>query len=220
MRIGIVSDLHCNVQGLQRAIELMGAVDELICCGDAIYQYRFSNETVALLRDSDAHVIWGNHEETLLGPDGVRARAAEWVDQDLVSWLNAQPLTIETRVNGHRLFVVHGSPWAPTEEYIFPTSRSLAKFDGFDADYVLMGHTHVQMAHRATGPTLINPGSTGEARDSANHRRLSFAILDSASREISFCNFPDPSRPLMMPDGVSHEPEWTHIDGTLDVCEK
>ena len=84
MRVGIVSDLHCNVAGLSQALDLMGDVDELICLGDSIWEYRFSNEIVRLLKERGAHTILGNHEEGFLGPQGVRARQPEWIDRSLL----------------------------------------------------------------------------------------------------------------------------------------
>ena len=38
MLLGIVSDLHCNIQGLDKALELMGDVDQVLCLGDTIYE--------------------------------------------------------------------------------------------------------------------------------------------------------------------------------------
>jgi len=73
VRVGIVSDIHCNAAGLMQALALMGDIDELICLGDSIYEYRFSNEVVRLLRDRAAQVIVGNHEEQFFGPLGARA---------------------------------------------------------------------------------------------------------------------------------------------------
>ncbi|MEK6739155.1 MAG: metallophosphoesterase, partial [Planctomycetota bacterium] len=67
MRIGIVSDIHCNHEALRVALERMGGVDELLCAGDSVYQFRFSNEVMALLRERGARYILGNHEEVLLG---------------------------------------------------------------------------------------------------------------------------------------------------------
>jgi len=49
MRLGIVSDVHGNIEALDIAIEQMGAVDELLCAGDACYQFRFSNEVCGRL---------------------------------------------------------------------------------------------------------------------------------------------------------------------------
>ena len=61
MKVGIVSDLHCNVAGLSQALELMGDVDELICLGDSIWEYCFSNEIVRLLRERGAHASAENY---------------------------------------------------------------------------------------------------------------------------------------------------------------
>ncbi len=68
MKLGIVSDIHCNGAGLAQALALMGDIDELICLGDSIYEYRFSNDVVRLLKDREAQVIVGNHEECFFGP--------------------------------------------------------------------------------------------------------------------------------------------------------
>jgi hypothetical protein len=45
------------------------------------------------------------------------------------------------------------------------------------------------MAERVGRALVINPGSTGEARDIANGRRLSYAVLDTSSDELLFDNF-------------------------------
>jgi len=194
MRLGIVSDIHCNAAGLARALEAMGEIDELICAGDAIYQFRFSNEVVGQLRERGAHLIHGNHEETFLSRDGVRAQQAPWIQADLLDYLREQPATRRVQLNGKSLFVVHGSPWEPTREYLYPHTPTLRRFADFDADYVIMGHTHYQMAERVGRTLLINPGSAGEARDPRNDFQLSFAILDTGTDEVRFGNFPDPTR--------------------------
>jgi putative phosphoesterase len=201
VRIGIVSDIHTNAAGLQRALALMGDVDELICAGDAIYQYRFSNDVVRLLRERGAHVIQGNHEEVFLGPHGVRARAAATVDQELLAWLNERPLQIRTRLNGKELLVVHGSPWEPYREYIYPHSPVLRRFGELDADIVILGHTHYQMAERVGSTLVINPGSAGEPRDSRNNFQLSFAVLDTETEEVRFTDYVDPTRATAAFDG-------------------
>jgi putative phosphoesterase len=195
MKIGIVSDIHCNIAGLDRALAAMGDVDELICAGDAIYQFRFSNEVAARLRERGARIIHGNHEETFFSRDGVRAQAAPWIDTALRDFLAAQPLDLRVRVNGKRLLVVHGSPFEPRGEYVYPNSPTLrrcAEID--DAEIVILGHTHYQMAERVGRVLVINPGSAGEARDPRNDFQLSFAILDTQTDEVRFGNFADPAR--------------------------
>ena len=91
MKLGIVSDIHCNAAGLEHALGLMGEIDELICLGDSIYEYRFSNEVVRLLKEREAAVILGNHEEVFFGPLGARARARDGTDPHLADWLAHQP---------------------------------------------------------------------------------------------------------------------------------
>ncbi len=212
MKIGIVSDIHCNITALDRALELMGTVNEVICAGDAIYQYRFSNEVIGRLREIGARIILGNHEDTFLSPAGERAQRSPKNDRTLMDWLREQPLTARHRLNGAELFVVHGSPWEPVSEYVYPTSPTLRRFHEFDADIVIMGHTHQQMVTRVGRLTLINPGSTGEARDARNDWRLSFAVLDTAEGSVRMCNFPDPTRPHFAPGVRTPEPEWSITD--------
>ena len=184
MRIGIVSDIHGNAAGLATALALMGDVDELLCAGDMVEEYRFSNETVALLRNRDARCVLGNHDLGILGPHGVRARAADHVDHELVEWLASHPLSIDTVVRGHRLVLTHASPCAPHTQYVMPHSPELKRIREVDADVVVIGHTHKQMVTRVGRPLVVNPGSAGQARDHANGKRLSFAVLDVGA-EIS-----------------------------------
>jgi len=214
MKIGIVSDIHCNIAGLDRALAAMGDVDELICAGDAIYQFRFSNEVAARLRERSARIIHGNHEETFFSRDGVRAQAAPWIDTALRDFLAAQPLDLRVRVNGKRLLVVHGSPFEPRREYVYPNSPTLrrcAEID--DADIVVLGHTHYQMAERVGRVLVINPGSAGEARDPRNGFQLSFAILDTQTDEVRFGNFADPARAASGSAGLTMT-VWTPPGGS------
>jgi putative phosphoesterase len=201
VRIGIVSDVHCNADALRLALERMGDVDELLCAGDSIYEYRFSNEVIDLLRQRRARYVLGNHESVFLGPQGVRARAAANVRQDLIDYMAAQPLSHEVDVGGRRLVMVHATPFEPYQAYVFPGSPELKRLAAFEADYVILGHTHTQMAERVGRALVINPGSGGDARDLANGRRLSYAVLDTSSGEVLFDNFlpGDPPLPEFQP---------------------
>ena len=190
MRLGIVSDIHCNAAALELAIARMGDVDELLCAGDAFYEYRFSNEVIGILQRTGARYVLGNHEAVLLDQRGVRAREAPTVEQDKVRWVSEQPLSIEVDVGGgKKLLMVHASPIEPRTQYVWPKSPELARLSEVDADYVILGHTHTQMVERVGGVLVINPGSTGEARDHSNGRRLSYAVLDTSSGEVLIDNF-------------------------------
>jgi putative phosphoesterase len=209
MRIGIIADVHCNHEALAIALERMGDVDELLCAGDAVYQFRFSNEVMRMLRERGARYILGNHEDVLLGKWGEKARAADWVRAGDLAYMAAQEREMTVTVEGKRLVMVHGSPFEPHNEYIYPNSPSLSRFAEIEADYIILGHTHYQMAERVGRALVINPGSAGEARDPRNAFKLSYAVLDTASGEVTFDDFADPTRaavdPSIIPGGTSGE---------------
>jgi putative phosphoesterase len=189
VRIGIVSDVHGNAAGLRAALERMGDVDELLCLGDVVEEYRFDNESVATLRDRGARCVLGNHDVGFLGADGVRARAAPHVDHDLVGWLGSHPLRIDTVVAGRRLVMTHASPCAPFTQYVLPQSPELKRIAEVEAEYVLIGHTHKQMVSRVGTPLVVNPGSVGQGRDHSNGRKLSYAVLDATTGEVTFDDY-------------------------------
>ena len=191
MRLGIVADVHCNHRGLVRAIELMGEIDELLCLGDSIWEYRFSNEVVSLLKKRDAPTILGNHEEGFLAAQGAPARRREGTDRVLLAWLAGQPPTRRLERGGKRLLMVHSTPWEPRGAYVHPHSPLLERFAAAEADFVLYGHTHCQVLRRVGRVLVINPGSAGDARDPKNGRQLSCAVLDTASEEVRIIDYPD-----------------------------
>lgn len=190
MKLGIVSDLHCNIDGLDRALAIMGPIDALLCLGDSIYEYRFSNDVVGRLRELDAFTILGNHEEVFLGAAGARARARPEIDQASLDWLAERPHRHELRIDGKRILMVHSTPWEPRGAYVLPTSSELQRFGEADADIVLYGHTHRQLVRRVGRVLVVNPGSAGEARDPRNGGQLSCAVLDTATEEVVVRDFP------------------------------
>jgi putative phosphoesterase len=192
LKVGIVSDLHCNPQGLDVALKAMGNVDELLCLGDSIFEYRFSNDVVARLRERRAHIIQGNHEEVFMSAAGVRARERAGIDPALLNFLAEQPLRRYLELAGKRLLLIHSTPWEPRGEYLHPHSTKLNRFAEADADIVLYGHTHCQVVKRVGSVLVINPGSAGDARDSRNDRQLSCAVLDLSSEEVRVIDYPDP----------------------------
>ena len=199
MKLGIVADLHCNVEGLRIALDRMGAVDELLCAGDAVYQFRFSNEIIALLRERGARYVLGNHERVLAGPWGEAARGRPGVRPELLDYMMSQPSRVETNVNGRKLLMVHGNPFEPADEYLYPNGPGLRKLADIEADFIVLGHTHYQLAQRVGRALVVNPGSAGEARDHRNGFLLSCAVLDTQSGEVAFHDFDDPTRPTVDP---------------------
>ncbi len=172
----------------------MGPVDELLCLGDSIFEYRFSNEVVGKLRELGAHTIQGNHEEVFLGPLGARAREREGIDPGLLQWLADRPARLALHYGDKKVLMVHSTPWEPRGAYIYPHSPLLERFGEEDADFVLFGHTHQQLVRRFGRVLVVNPGSAGDGRDSRNDRQLSCAVLDTQTAKARVIDYPDPAR--------------------------
>ncbi len=189
MRLGIVSDIHCNAEALALALARMGDVDELLCAGDAVFEYRFSNEVIELLRDRGARYVLGNHEHVMLDHRGARAREVAHVRPENVRYMAERPDTIKVEIDGKTLLMTHASPIPPHTQYCYPWSPELEQFAEVNADFIIIGHTHAQMARRIGRALVVNPGSAGDARDHRNGRRLSYAVLDTSTDEVLIDNF-------------------------------
>jgi putative phosphoesterase len=125
-------------------------------------------------------------------PAGERARARNGIEPALLAFLAGQPHRRMLTLGGRRLLLVHSTPWEPRGEYVYPHSAKLGRFAEADADVVLYGHTHAQLARRVGRVLVINPGSAGDARDPRNGRRLSCAVLETTSQEVRLIDFADP----------------------------
>ncbi|TQM11192.1 metallophosphoesterase family protein [Pseudonocardia kunmingensis] len=191
MRLGLVSDVHCNLASFERALDELGPdVDEVLLLGDLIHEYRFSNEVVGRALDDGLRYVLGNHELGFLKNPAAVGRPG--VDQVLVGKLRDVPLRIDLEIAGKRLCIVHASPFAPYNDYLFSGSPLLRRCSEIDADFLLLGHTHVPMAERHGGTLVVNPGSIGESRDPGSST-VSYAILDTVSDDVELRRFPNPA---------------------------
>jgi putative phosphoesterase len=184
MKIGIVSDIHADPHALRRTLEDMPSVDMVLCAGDSISDYRFCAETVEMLRQAQVQCIQGNHESGFFGgrnPDYLRKCQREFAPE-LLDFLASAPLSLGLEAAGATVLMVHSTPWEPFDEYIYAHSPQLARLAQLPYDFVIFGHTHVPMLHRANGVTVINPGSCSQPRD--QDRRGSHAVLDLEQRVV------------------------------------
>ena len=200
MKIGIVSDIHGNLPGLEMALDIMGPIDKLLCPGDAFDENSFSNDVVRRLRQLDAHYVLGNHEDIFFSSAGSRARNQPNVDKELVDWVAARPHYLELEFEGKELelenktlLLFHSTPWEPYGDYVFPhMTDKLERFSQYDANYMVYGHTHSQLLKQSNDTLIINPGSAGHGRDPNNDRHLSCCVLDTDSDAATIHNYPDP----------------------------
>jgi putative phosphoesterase len=188
MTIGVISDIHGNEAALERALALMGPVDEVFCLGDVISQHAFSNEVVAQLCARGALVIRGNHEDAFFSPAGAAARRAPGIDAQLMAWLEAQPSRREEVRAGRRLLMVHSTTW-DSSGYVSWHHPEFQRFAEAEADIVLCGHTHQPVVRRVGDILVINPGSTGQRHWNGSDAFFTFAVLDAASERAEIIKF-------------------------------
>jgi putative phosphoesterase len=190
MLVGIMSDVHCNAVAMKQALdEMSGSVDQVLLAGDAVLQYRFSNEVIETIRDNDITYIAGNHEMTLLSPHGERARSAASVRARNVEFMAAAPKRAEMQCGGKSLLMVHASPFAPFSDYVYAGSPQLARCADVDADFLILGHTHVPLATRVGAVLVVNPGSLGQGGDPDHPGMVSYAVLDTDSEDVTVHRF-------------------------------
>jgi predicted phosphodiesterase len=118
MKIAILSDIHANAGALRAALESIRArgVDRIVCLGDIVGYNTDVAECVALLRETDALCIAGNHDRAVTGQipttgfSNTAIRAIDWtrkrIDPEALAFLRALPL--KAGIDG-QLVVVHGA---------------------------------------------------------------------------------------------------------------
>lgn len=180
VKLGVVSDIHCQPDALGLALEAMGPVDRLICAGDAIDQSRFCERTVAMLCEHGFAAIIGNHEHyffTGACRDGKREESA------LHRWLRERPRELRFSAGARDVRVVHATSWDDSFDYVTPAHASFGRFGECSADIVIYGHTHQPVVRRINGTLVVNPGSVGEGRPDVTGFVRSCAVVDCVALE-------------------------------------
>ena len=194
MRIGIVSDVHCNAPALDAAVEaLRPQVDAMLLAGDAVLQYRFSNEVLETIQREEIGYVMGNHEMTLLA-HGTQATSRPEVRRHNLAFMQSAPSELRLEVGGKTLLMVHASPFPPYDQYLYPTNPLLAHCADIDADFLVLGHTHVAMSKRVGSTLVVNSGALGERGDPDHPGLVSYGILDTVDESFEVHRFADPSR--------------------------
>lgn len=195
MKIGIISDIHANLEALTAALEVMTGshVDEIVCLGDIVGYGANPGECLELIRKRCARVVLGNHDQAAVDlaaaeyfSDPARM-AVEWTAQRLSEdekrYLAGLPLTAERA----GVLLVHASPREPGAwDYLFSESEARMAFGAFPHRICFVGHSHVPgvFAEHSRAPQvgkedrfIVNVGSVGQPRD--GDPRLSVGVFDS-----------------------------------------
>ncbi len=232
MKYAIVSDIHGNIESLERALALIGDEDTVLCLGDIVGYGPNPNECVRMIHARAQNAVLGNHDLAALENFGVEyfndaARAAiAWTQGVLTdesrAWLNG--LSYELRYP--EFLLVHGAP-VNYFEYILDKRTAAKAFASTDAPLVFVGHTHIAEywvqepdgsighKHMQNGGELqleegrryiIDVGSVGQPRDL--NPDPSFVLYDSNARRVEWVRYPYPIAEVQEKIHQVHLPDY------------
>ena len=216
VRLAVFADIHANRQAFSACLEFARArgAERIACLGDVVgygADPEWAVDTMMGLVDDGAIAVIGNHDHAISTPSetmNAEAQAAiEWTRGRLSRpqrrFLAELPLT---RREDDRLYV-HSEASNPARwHYVRSSTDAARSIEATDAHVTFCGHIHrpalysMSSAAKMTSfiPTSDVPvqllggrrwlavlGSVGQPRD--GDPAASFAMLDTTSREITYC---------------------------------
>ena len=167
-------------------------MDRVLCAGDMVSQYRFSNQVFDIVREWPILAIRGNHEDAILSSAGEPLRSSGTISLENLRMLESLPSMLEMEIDGKRLVMVHSSPLDPRANKFIPRSHSTDSLPESKADVLVVGNTHWPVITNVGQTLLINPGSLGEPRDPDHPYRRTYAVLDTTTWKSSIGFFEQP----------------------------
>jgi len=232
VKYAIVSDIHGNIESLDRALSLVDDDEIVLCLGDIVGYGPNPNECVKRIRERAKNAVLGNHDLAALENYGVEyfneaaREAIAWtqgvLNEENRTWLNA--LSYELRFPDFLL--VHGAP-VDYFEYILDKRSATKAFSLTDAPLVFIGHTHIAEfwvqdpdgtvghKHMQDGGELqmqegkryiIDVGSVGQPRDL--NPQASFVKYDSSTRKVQWVRYDYPISTVQQKIHEAHLPDY------------
>ncbi|MHB0958811.1 MAG: metallophosphoesterase family protein [Pirellulaceae bacterium] len=177
MSLLILSDIHGNWPALEAVIAAEPEVDIVAFCGDVVDYGPQPVECVRWLMDHANHFVRGNHDNALafdvdcqcLGTFREFSLATRSWHRTLLGkleqeFLQAMPMTCRFQCDEKCFLMSHATPHGDMFEYLDMNKWS-ERVSNLNADFVLLGHTHLQGMRVCDDVTVVNPGSVGLARD-------------------------------------------------------
>lgn len=164
MRYLILSDVHSNLEALEKSLALAeGKYDKLLCLGDLVGYGPDPNEVINRLRPLASVIVRGNHDKACCGLTGgedfnyLARMATEWTRTHLTAqnfeFLRSLP-NGPIQIDGIEL--VHGSP-IDEDEYIFDRLGADEAFNSTAAPLIFFGHSHHQGGFRVAPNRRAQP---------------------------------------------------------------
>jgi putative phosphoesterase len=188
--IGIISDIHADLDGLERALELLKShnVDEIWCAGDLVDRGADGKAVVKRIRHEQIPTVQGNHDFSarksqewivanaphledyfIENPDVSEKAKKKLLISELskinLMFLDYLPPALKFERDGIMVELTHANTFDQMT-YIYPNSKPSLLLDTLNAtvaDLVILGHTHKPMKIYHNGTLrIINSGSVAK----------------------------------------------------------
>lgn len=177
MKALILSDIHANLPALQAVLANDGNYDILIFLGDVVDYGPHPKECLKFIKENADYYVRGNHDNAL-GYDvdcncmgtfrKFSIETREWhktlLDEEDFLFLRNMPLIDKAHIEDKTFFLAHASPQGNISKYL-NEDEIISELNNVIAEYILVGHTHIQYKKQFEYNLVINPGSVGLARD-------------------------------------------------------
>jgi putative phosphoesterase len=207
MKLLILSDIHGNWPALEAVLQAELDFDAVAFCGDVVDYGPRPVECIHWLRDHADHLVRGNHDNALafdldcqcMGSFREYSLATRAWHRTLVGeadreFLRAMPTLDWFEWGGKHFRMAHATPQGDLFEYL-PMDQWGEHVRGLDADFVLLGHTHIQGMRTFGKTTVVNPGSVGLARDRGG--QACYAVYAEGEMHLKRIAY-DPERTIAM----------------------
>jgi predicted phosphodiesterase len=178
MKIGLLSDIHSNLEALAVILQNLEheKVNQLYCCGDIVGYGPNPNECIELLKQHRALCVQGNHDAAAIRrADLARFNKAgrlaiQWtwkqLSLDSKAFLEQLPTVRQVEIEGICASLIHGSPIDPLWGYMFRRRDVYLSFRLTEnkPHMQLFGHTHVPALFAIQQNDVRRQSAQGERR--------------------------------------------------------
>ncbi len=198
-RILILSDIHGNWPALEAVLAAEPQHEAIAFCGDVVDYGPQPVECLRWLAENGDHVVRGNHDNALaldvdcrcMGTFRKYSLATRAWHRTLLNptdreFLRGIPVRHWFDWQGQRFRMAHATPQGDLFEYL-DMDHWGERITGVDADFILLGHTHIQGKRTFGKVTVVNPGSVGLARDYRGE--ACYAVYENGNMQLRRCRY-------------------------------
>lgn len=207
MKFALFGDIHANLEALQAVLQDARArhCTHFVCLGDLVGYNANPVECIDIVRELDAPVVKGNHDEEasedndLTGLNPLAETALRWtqaqIDPERKAWLRELKLVRQVR----DFTIVHATLDSPDSwAYVMNKFDAMASFSYQFTQVCFYGHTHAPKIYLKEGSVysvdrtqitlksgtkyFINCGSVGQPRD--GDWRAAYATYDVVGKQV------------------------------------